>query len=80
MTDERIRQPLDEYFSHLRHRLASAFDELDTGIPAHSLADLAIATVQGGYVIARSTGDANAVKNATAALLALIERPRNEKP
>jgi len=73
MAEEDIRRPVGEYFGHLRDRLETAFEELDIGVPAASLADLAIAAVQGGYVIARSTNDARAVEHATSALIGLVE-------
>ena len=68
MADERIRQPIGRYFSHLRRRLTRAFTQLDTDIAPEALADLAIAAVQGGYVLARVTADPDALRHATSAL------------
>ncbi|HDH03499.1 MAG TPA: TetR/AcrR family transcriptional regulator, partial [Actinobacteria bacterium] len=72
MADDRIRVPIAGYFSHMRLRLTGAFSLLDTGMAPEALADLAIATVQGGYVLARVTADPQALRNATSALDSLI--------
>ena len=79
--DERIREPVGTYFFHLRERLTSAFEQLDTPIDSAALADLTIAAVQGGFVVARATNDPDALKHATSALSALITSltPRREK-
>ena len=73
ISDERIREPIGDYFTHLRQRLTVAFEELELGdeIPAHALADLAIAAVQGGLVVSRATADPTAQANAIAAISAL---------
>lgn len=71
--DDRIREPIAGYFAHLRDRLTEAFRDLDLDIDPEALADLAIAAVQGGYVLARATGDPDAQTNATTALMSLIE-------
>lgn len=73
LADDRIREPITEYFAHIRSRLTAAFRLLDLSIEPEALADLAVAAVQGGYVIARATGDTNAQNNATTALLAIID-------
>ena len=70
--DQRIREPIGAYFEHLRERLTAAFGHLDTALNPADLADLAIATVQGGFVRARAVGDPNVLHNATAALAALV--------
>lgn len=77
--DERIREPISAYFEHLRERLTTAFAELDTPIDSSALADLAIASVQGGFVVSRATGDPNAMQQATSALVALIRSVTSEK-
>ncbi len=77
LADDRIRKPIADYFAHIRSRLTHAFRHLDLNIEPDALADLAIAAVQGGYVIARATGDANAQDNATTALLAVIRAHTN---
>ncbi|MEN8039974.1 MAG: TetR/AcrR family transcriptional regulator, partial [Actinomycetota bacterium] len=72
LTDPRIMDPIARYFVHIRERLTDAFDVIDIDIEPVALADLAIATVQGSYVLARATGDPDAQANATSALVALI--------
>lgn len=74
LADDRIRAPIGDYFAYIRARLTEAFAELDLGVEPAALADLAIAAVQGGYVVARATGDPDAQANATAALLSLVSR------
>jgi hypothetical protein len=88
MADERIQAPIGDYFGHLRRRLTAAVDALGLGIDAAALADLAIAAVQGGYVLARATNDPAAQTNATRALVDLLAaagpadtpRPRKDQP
>lgn len=81
IVDDRIRQPIADYFGHIRTRLAEAFTDIDQSIDPEALADLAIATVQGGYVVSRATGDPDAQTRATQALLALIRPdPERTKP
>lgn len=70
--DDRIRQPIGAYFDHLRERLTVSFGQLDTTIDPAALADLAIATVQGSFVVSRATGDPSAMQHATTALAALV--------
>jgi AcrR family transcriptional regulator len=72
ISDKRIREPIGAYFEHLRKQLAAAFEQLDNGIDSVAMADLAIATVQGGFVLSRATGDSKAMRNATSALATLI--------
>ncbi len=72
ISDERIRQPIDTYFTHLREELSAAFGQLEVGVDPGALADLAIVTVQGGFVLSRVTGDPRAMVNATSALVSLI--------
>ncbi|MFV2062127.1 MAG: TetR/AcrR family transcriptional regulator [Chloroflexota bacterium] len=74
LEDDRIRTPIATYFAHLRARLSEAFGGLDLSIDAAALADLAIAAVQGSYVVARATGDPQAQANATSALHALVHQ------
>ncbi|MFV1991770.1 MAG: TetR/AcrR family transcriptional regulator [Acidimicrobiales bacterium] len=73
LSDERIREPIARYFEYLRDRLSVAFSEIDTGLDAEALADLAIAAVQGGFVVARATGDPAAMQHATSALVDLVD-------
>lgn len=71
ISDERIREPLRRYFEHLREVMTAAFANASVSDPER-LADLAIAAVQGGFVLARATGDADAQSNATSALEDLL--------
>jgi AcrR family transcriptional regulator len=73
LADERIREPVGTYFSHLRTELTAAFRGTDIPVDPAALADLAIAAVQGAYVTARATGDPSTMHNTTSALLALLE-------
>jgi AcrR family transcriptional regulator len=52
-----LRQPLDETFEWLRGRLAEILaPELPDGISALEIAATVLATLQGGYVLARAAG------------------------
>ncbi len=73
IADERLSQPVGAYFAHLREELGAAFDRLDLMVDGGVLADLAIAAVQGGFVLSRATGDPKAMDNATSALISLIQ-------
>ncbi len=73
LADQRIQEPVSTYFAHLRDRLTASFGDTDVPVDAAALADLAIAAVQGAYVTARATGDPSTMRNATSALLALLE-------
>lgn len=79
IVDDRIREPIADYFAHIRVRLIEAFTGFDSAVDAAALADLAIAAVQGGYVVARATGDPDAQSNATNALLTLL-RSADQRP
>jgi AcrR family transcriptional regulator len=72
LADERIRRPVGDYFDHLRRHLGELLEPLHGPVPAAWLADLAIATVQGAYVLARATGDPQVMPRATEALRHLI--------
>jgi AcrR family transcriptional regulator len=69
-----LRAPLDETFTWLRGRLAelarSAFGDR---VDADTLAATIVATVQGGYVLARSAGDPRPFADATEGLARLLE-------
>lgn len=52
-----LRQPLDETFEWLRGRLAEILaPELPDGVSALEIAATVLATLQGGYVLARAAG------------------------
>lgn len=73
ISDVRIQRPVASYFAHVREGLSSYFAAQNTAIPPDQLADLAVAVVQGGYVLARATGDSGAQRSAIDALLALLD-------
>jgi len=89
-----IRQPVARYFAALNGRLAAALQEaiaagdLPAELDAADLAAALAATVQGGYVLARTGNDAKAMQRATRGALALLEaaaarparRRKTEKP
>ncbi|MGW2014991.1 TetR/AcrR family transcriptional regulator [Streptomyces sp. NPDC001927] len=80
MASEELRAPVDETLGWLRGRLASVIQEgLDSGELAGppdpaELAATIVATVQGGYVLARASGSPAAFDTAVRGLLALLGR------
>lgn len=82
--DETLRGPLSDYFSWLRHWIAEVLDfgqrsgELRPDFDPQQIAGLVVATVQGGYVLARADQDpalhALAVQGAKAAISNLAAR------
>ncbi|MER7727004.1 TetR/AcrR family transcriptional regulator [Streptomyces sp. NPDC096323] len=83
IASEELRAPVDETIAWLRGRLASIVQEgLDRGEFARPLVpgDIAasvVATVQGGYVLARASGSTDAFDAAVRGLLALLA-PRTD--
>ncbi len=74
IADPALRAPLDETFSWLRGRLATLAEEAFAGrVDAPALAATIVATVQGGYVLARSAGDPQPFADATEGLAKLLE-------
>jgi AcrR family transcriptional regulator len=83
LDDDRIREPVAEYFCHVRAGLTRAFDALDLDIDSTALADLALAAVQGAYVTSRATDDPSAMARTTDALRQLIaaaSTPEEQRP
>ncbi|MFF9011898.1 TetR/AcrR family transcriptional regulator [Streptomyces sp. NPDC014870] len=84
MASEELRAPIEETLDWLRGRLTSVFQEgLDSGESTASLepAELAatvVATVQGGYVLARASGSPAAFDSAVHGLLGLL-RPLSSR-
>ncbi|MCT4353861.1 TetR/AcrR family transcriptional regulator [Streptomyces sp. Je 1-79] len=84
MASEELRAPVDETLDWLRGRLAGIAQEgLDSGELAGPLdpAELAatiVATVQGGYVLARASGSPAAFDTAVRGLLSLLS-PRTSR-
>jgi TetR/AcrR family transcriptional repressor of nem operon len=62
VSDPALRQPLADTFEWLQHRLASilvygqARGELASDLDASAVAAAIVATLQGGYVLARAAG------------------------
>ncbi|MFE1381567.1 TetR/AcrR family transcriptional regulator [Streptomyces sp. NPDC058740] len=82
IADEELRAPVDETIDWLRSRLAGIVQEgLDKGEltgpwEAAELAATIVATVQGGYVLARASGSPAAFDTAVRGLLALLSPDR----
>ena len=74
IADPGLRAPLDETFTWLRGRLAElAAAAFGDRVDATALAATIVATVQGGYVLARSAGDPQPFADATEGLATLLE-------
>jgi TetR/AcrR family transcriptional repressor of nem operon len=75
---EALHQPVREALAWLRGALTDVIvagqsgGELDDGIAAADLADTVLATLQGGYVLARADGDAAAFHRAVRGVTALL--------
>ncbi|KUF14623.1 TetR/AcrR family transcriptional regulator [Streptomyces silvensis] len=78
IADEELRAPVTETLEWLRERLAGIVQEgLDRGefsgtLDAGEVASAIVATVQGGYVLARATGSPAAFDAGVKGLLALL--------
>ncbi|MFD7320481.1 TetR/AcrR family transcriptional regulator [Streptomyces sp. NPDC059875] len=78
VASEELRAPVDETLDWLRGRLAGVVQEgLDSGeltgpLDPAELAATIVATVQGGYVLARAAGSPAAFDDAVRGLLALL--------
>ncbi|GAA2298404.1 TetR/AcrR family transcriptional regulator [Streptomyces kunmingensis] len=80
LASEELRAPVDETIAHVKARLAEVLQEgVHSGeFAAHlvprDLAATIVATVQGGYVLARASGDTDAFDAGVRGLLALLAR------
>ncbi len=78
IADPALRAPVDEALGRLRARLAGVVQEgLDRGefsgaLDPEEIAAAAVATVQGGYVLARATGSRAPFDSAVRGLLTLL--------
>ncbi|NUW31760.1 TetR/AcrR family transcriptional regulator [Nonomuraea sp. SMC257] len=78
MADPRLRAPVEEYFTWLTDRLAGLLEqgrasgELGPGLDPEATAAALVAVVQGGYVLARAAGSAEAYARAVDGALALL--------
>ncbi|MER5279963.1 TetR/AcrR family transcriptional regulator [Streptomyces sp. NPDC002809] len=83
IANDELRAPVDETITWLRDRLAAIIQEgLDNGeftpsLEPDDIAATVVATVQGGYVLARASGSTDAFDAAARGLLALLA-PRTE--
>ncbi|MEV8552186.1 TetR/AcrR family transcriptional regulator [Streptomyces glaucescens] len=81
ITSEELRAPVDETLDWLRERLASIVregqerGEFGPGLDAGETAAAIVATVQGGYVLARASGQPAAFDAGVRGLLALLAPP-----
>jgi TetR/AcrR family transcriptional regulator, transcriptional repressor for nem operon len=73
VTDPALREPLAETFSWLRGQIAAILaPELPDGVSAAVVAAAVVATLQGGYVLARAAGDAEPFDRAIDGICALL--------
>ncbi|WP_406151177.1 TetR/AcrR family transcriptional regulator [Streptomyces sp. NBC_01012] len=78
VASEALRAPVDETIGWLRDRIAEVLQEgLDTGeftpgLAPREVAATVVATVQGGYVLARASGSSAAFDSAVRGLLSLL--------
>ncbi|MGW7356700.1 TetR/AcrR family transcriptional regulator [Streptomyces sp. NPDC054802] len=79
VTDDRLRAPVDETLGWLRGRLAGIVEqgrergELRGTLVPGDVAATIVATLQGGYVLARASGSTAAFDAAVRGLLALLD-------
>lgn len=84
VADDELRAPVDETLDWLRGRLAGVVQEgLDAGefaggLDPYRTAAAIVATVQGGYVLARASGSAAAFDTAAEGLLHLLDLARSD--
>jgi TetR/AcrR family transcriptional repressor of nem operon len=78
MADELLRAPVEETFGWLRGRVAEILaegierGEVAAGLDPVSTATVVIATLQGGYVLARAAGSADVFGEAVDGILGLL--------
>ena len=78
-SDENLLEPVEGYFTGLIDLLVSALEE--SGMPHESAQDRAaaiVAVVQGGYVLARATGDPERMRSAVRGMAALLEGDKDD--
>jgi len=78
-SDENLLEPVEGYFTGLIELLVSALEE--SGMPHDRAQDRAaaiVAVVQGGYVLARATGDPERMRSAVRGMAALLEGDRDD--
>ncbi|MFJ9173432.1 TetR/AcrR family transcriptional regulator [Streptomyces sp. NPDC102360] len=86
ITSDELRAPVDETIAYVESRIADVVQEgVDSGeLAAHlvprEIAAAVVATVQGGYVLARASGDTAAFDAGVRGLLALLVTPSTTSP
>ncbi|MFF7340285.1 TetR/AcrR family transcriptional regulator [Streptomyces sp. NPDC008163] len=81
IASDELREPVDETIAWLRGRLAGIVregvgrGEFAPGVVPEEIAASIVATVQGGYVLARASGSADAFDAAARGLLSLLAPP-----
>ncbi len=79
MATPTLRGPVEETFAWLRARLAAVVQEgadhgeLESSVDPDSTAAAIVATLQGGYVLARAAGASEPFEQAIAGILALLD-------
>ncbi|GAA2860135.1 TetR family transcriptional regulator [Actinoplanes cyaneus] len=72
MADPLLRAPVDETLGWLRGRLAGIVAETGTKLDPQAVAATIVATLQGGYVLARAAGSPAPFDQAVSGLLSLL--------
>lgn len=72
LADPALRAPLTETFAWLRGRLTALLTEAGRQAPGRTAATV-VATLQGGYVLARAAGEPTPFADAVEGLIALLE-------
>ncbi|MBE1877712.1 TetR/AcrR family transcriptional regulator [Myceligenerans pegani] len=81
MDDAQLRAVVGRYFTDLLDEVAAAFRESGLAdAAARDRAHAAVAIVQGGYVLARATGDPEAMTAAVRGFVGLLGEPENASP
>ncbi|TRV72718.1 TetR/AcrR family transcriptional regulator [Streptomyces sp. 130] len=81
VASDELREPVDETITWLRGRLAGIVregvdrGEFAAGVVPEDIASAVVATVQGGYVLARASGSTDAFDAGARGLLSLLARP-----
>lgn len=80
ISDEALLEPVEGYFSGLIDLLGTALEE--SGMPAGRAQDRAaaiVAVVQGGYILARATGDPERMRSAVRGMAELLDGDRDDR-
>ncbi len=83
IADDALRAPVDETLDWLREQIAQLVEEgreqgeFAPSLDGEEIAAAVVATVQGGYVLARASGSPAAFDAAVRGLLSLLARPKS---